>query len=301
MQEIVMIDLLKAGAHFGHRTKFWNPKMAPYIFGARNKIHIINLEHTLPAVRQAQDFIRNLAKNRNKLLFVGTKRSAKGHIAAAAIRTGQPYVNQRWLGGMLTNYKTIRASIKRYQDIEHWFEDGRVEKLTKKERLNLDNEKAKLEKSIGGIKEMGGLPDALFIVDIDHEHIAVKEARNLGIPIVAIVDTNSDPDGIDYVIPGNDDAGRSIELFVSAIADAYATGHAESNEMHPVAKKHEPQISSARQKTIDTARTKEVERAVKQPVVAPAATADVVIAAAAPVAVVESAVDATPPPTEGKA
>jgi len=214
-----MRDLLKAGAHFGHQTRYWNPKMAPFIFGARNKIHIINLEHTVPALNDALAVVRKLASSKNKILFVGTKRAASKIIKEQAVRANMPYVNHRWLGGMLTNYKTIRQSIKRLRDLEAQQADGTFDQITKKEALMRTREMEKLERSIGGIKEMGGLPDALFVVDVDHERIAVNEANKLGIPVIGVVDTNSNPDGIDFVIPGNDDAIRSIQIYVQAVAD----------------------------------------------------------------------------------
>ncbi len=228
MSNITMRDMLAAGVHFGHQTRFWNPKMAPYVFGARNKIHIINLEHTVPAFNEALAYLRSVSARRNKVLFVGTKRAAAKVIAEQAARVGMPYVDQRWLGGMLTNYKTIRQSIRRLQELETQSQDGTFEKLTKKEALTKTRLMEKLEKSLGGIKHMGGLPDALFVVDVMHEHIAVSEANKLGIPVVGIVDTNSDPQGVDFVIPGNDDAIRAIRLYVTAAADAIAEGQARA-------------------------------------------------------------------------
>ncbi len=227
MTSVSMRDLLEAGAHFGHQTRYWNPKMNQYIFGARNNIHIINLEKTVPALEAALDYVRSVAARRNKILFVGTKRSAGKLVKEHASRAGMPYVDKRWLGGMLTNYKTIRQSIRRLRELEQQHSDGTFEKLTKKEALSRQRDMEKLERSLGGIKEMGGLPDVLFVVDVDHERIAITEARKLGIPVVGIVDTNSDPDGVDYVIPGNDDAIRSIRLFVSAVADAVLEGKKE--------------------------------------------------------------------------
>lgn len=221
---ISMRDMLAAGVHFGHQTRFWNPKMAPYIFGARNKIHIINLEQTVPAFDLALNEMRKLSSKGNKILFVGTKRAASKVIKEQAQRVGMPFVDQRWLGGMLTNYKTIRQSIKRLQELEVQSEDGTFEKLTKREALQRTRMQTKLESSLGGIKDMGGLPDALFVVDVQHEHIAISEANKLGIPVFGVVDSNSDPDGVDYVIPGNDDAIRAIRLYVSAVADAIASG-----------------------------------------------------------------------------
>ena len=228
--EVSMRDLLQAGAHFGHQTRYWNPKMDQYIFGARNKIHIINLEHTVPAFNEALSLIERLAGNKNKILFVGTKRAAGKIMKEQADRAGMPYVSHRWLGGMLTNYKTIRASIKRLRELEAQQGDGTFEKLTKKEALMRSRHMEKLERSIGGIKEMGGLPDALFVVDVDHERIAITEANKLGIPVIGIVDTNSNPDGVDYIIPGNDDAIRAIKLYVSAVADACIAGKVEAGE-----------------------------------------------------------------------
>jgi len=226
-----MRDLLQAGAHFGHQTRYWNPKMDQYIFGARNKIHIINLEHTVPAFNEALALVQTLASNKNKVLFVGTKRAAGKVVKEQAERCGMPFVSHRWLGGMLTNYKTIRASIKRYRDLEAQMTDGTFAKLTKKEGLMRTRELEKLERSIGGIKDMGGLPDALFVVDVDHERIAVTEANKLGIPVIGIVDTNSNPDGVDYVIPGNDDAIRAVKLYVSSVADACIAGKEAAGDM----------------------------------------------------------------------
>jgi small subunit ribosomal protein S2 len=219
-----MREMLQAGVHFGHQTRFWNPKMAPFIFGARNKIHIINLEHTVPAFNDALGFIQKLAANKNKILLVGTKRSASKIIKEEAARCGMPYVSSRWLGGMLTNYKTIRQSIKRLRDLEAQAQDGTFAKLTKKEALMRARDMEKLERSIGGIKDMAGLPDAIFIIDVDHERIAIQEANKLGIPVIGVVDTNSNPDGVDYVIPGNDDAIRAVKLYATAVADAVLAG-----------------------------------------------------------------------------
>ncbi|NCF77093.1 MAG: 30S ribosomal protein S2 [Proteobacteria bacterium] len=223
---VSMRDMLAAGVHFGHQTRFWNPKMAPFIFGARNKIHIINLEKTLPAFNEALIEVRNMASKGKKVMFVGTKRAAAKVIAEQASRVGMPYVDQRWLGGMLTNYKTIRQSIKRLIDLETESQDGTFDLLSKKEALLRTRMMNKLESSLGGIKEMGGLPDAIFVVDVQHEHIAITEANKLGIPVFGVVDTNSDPAGVDHVIPGNDDAIRAIRLYVSAVADAIAEGKA---------------------------------------------------------------------------
>lgn len=221
---VSMRDLLQAGAHFGHQTRFWNPKMREYIFGARNKIHIINLEHTVPALNDALNFVNNLASKKNKVLFVGTKRAASNIIREQAQRAGQPYVDHRWLGGMLTNWKTLRQSINRLKDLQTQSTDGTFAKLTKREALERTREMEKLERALGGVKNMGGLPDALFVIDVDHESIAIKEAKNLGIPVIGIVDTNSNPDNVDYVIPGNDDAIRAVTLYASAMADAILAG-----------------------------------------------------------------------------
>ncbi len=224
MSSVSMRDLLEAGAHFGHQTRYWNPKMNEFIFGARNNIHIINLEQTVPALNEALEYIRDVAAKRNKILFVGTKRNASKVIKEQAERCGMPYVDKRWLGGMLTNYKTIRQSIRRLRDLEQQMADGTLGKLTKKEALSRQRTLEKLEKSLGGIKDMGGLPDVIFVVDVDHERIAITEANKLGVPVVGIVDTNSNPEGVDYVIPGNDDAIRSVRLFVTSVADAVIEG-----------------------------------------------------------------------------
>ena len=224
MAKVTMRDMIQAGVHFGHRSRFWNPKMKQYIFGTRNKIHIINLEHTMPMFQDALNLLGGIASRRGKVLFVGTKRAAAEVIAKEANRCGQYYVNSRWLGGTLTNYKTVRQSIKRLKDLETMSQDGTFTKVTKKEALLLQRDLEKLEISLGGIKNMGGLPDALFVIDVEHEKIAITEARKLGIPVIAVVDTNSNPDGVDYVIPGNDDAIRAIELFLGAAADAILEG-----------------------------------------------------------------------------
>ena len=224
MSQVNMRDMLKAGVHFGHQTRYWNPKMGKYIFGARNKIHIVNLEKTLPMFNEALTFVERLAQVKNMILFVGTKRSAGKIVAEQAARCGSPYVDHRWLGGMLTNYKTIRASIKRLRDLETQAEDGTFAKLTKKEALMRSRDLEKLDRSLGGIKDMGGLPDALFVIDVDHERIAITEANKLGIPVIGVVDTNSSPEGVDYIIPGNDDAIRAIELYMTSMADAVIRG-----------------------------------------------------------------------------
>ena len=226
MPNITMRQMLEAGVHFGHQTKYWDPKMAPYIFGSRGKIHIINLEKSLPMLVDSMNFIGKIASKRGSVIFVGTKRAASKSIAEEAQRCGMPYVSHRWLGGMLTNFRTIRQSIKRLRQIEKMEEDGSFGRLVKKEILQLTRERDKLEKSLGGIKDMKGLPDAMFVIDVGHEDIAVKEARKLGIPVIAIVDTNCSPNGIDYVIPGNDDAIRSIRLYTQLAADAILEGRA---------------------------------------------------------------------------
>jgi small subunit ribosomal protein S2 len=212
--------MLEAGVHFGHQTRFWNPKMAPYIFGDRNKIHIINLEKTLPLFQEAMNFIGGVAAKNGKILFVGTKRAAQKTVREEAERAGMPYVNHRWLGGMMTNFKTVKQSIRRLKEIQAMKEDGRIERLTKKEGLMVSREFEKLERTLGGIQDMGGIPSAMVVIDTGHEGIAINEARKLGIPVVGVVDTNNNPEEIDYVIPGNDDAIRSIQLYVRAAADA---------------------------------------------------------------------------------
>ena len=224
MADITLEQLLQAGVHFGHQTKYWNPKMDQYIFGTRDKIHIINLEHTVDMIKPALKFIEGVAAKNNKILFVGTKRTATDIIKNEAERCSMPYVNERWLGGMLTNYKTIRSSITRLENLLRQKEDGTFSKITKKEGLKIQRDIDRLQKSIGGVTEMGGLPDALFIIDVNRESIAVSEASKMGIPIVGVVDTNSNPEGIDYVIPGNDDSIRSIALFTEAVADACIVG-----------------------------------------------------------------------------
>src|SRR5580658_1600300 len=224
MPSVSMRQMLEAGVHFGHQTRFWNPKMEPFIFGERNKIHIINLEKTQPLFAEASSFIKHVVADGGTVLFVGTKRSARDAIAAEATRCEMPYVNQRWLGGMLTNFKTVRQSIKRLLELQELTASGQIEKRGKKEGTQLRREMIKLEKSLGGIKQMESLPDVLFVIDVGHEHIAIHEAKKLGIPVVAVVDTNCSPDGIDHVIPGNDDAMRAIVLYAAAIADAVLEG-----------------------------------------------------------------------------
>ncbi len=226
MTDISMRQMLEAGVHFGHQTRYWNPKMAPFIFGHRNNIHIINLEQTLPLYEKALDFIKNIAADSGTVLFVGTKRSARAAIRTSAEGCGMPFVSHRWLGGMLTNFKTIKQSIKRLEELELKSEDGSFDQLSKKEVLGLKREQEKLERSLGGIKNMRSLPDALFIIDVGHEKIALHEARKLGIPVVAIVDTNCSPNDVDYVVPGNDDAMRAAQLYTAGVAVAVTEGKA---------------------------------------------------------------------------
>ncbi|CBW75022.1 SSU ribosomal protein S2P [Mycetohabitans rhizoxinica HKI 454] len=225
---VTMRQMLEAGVHFGHQTRFWNPKMAPFIFGHRNKIHIINLEKTLPMYNDALKYVRQLAANRGTILFVGTKRQSRDTIAEEAARAGMPYVNNRWLGGMLTNFKTLKTSIKKLKDMEAAIESGEVEKMSKKEALMFEREMAKLQKSIGGVKDMGGIPDAIFVIDVGYHKIAVTEAKKLGVPVIAVVDTNHSPDGVDYVIPGNDDASKAVVLYAQGVADAILEGRANA-------------------------------------------------------------------------
>src|SRR6478672_2903378 len=221
---VTMREMLEAGVHFGHQTRFWNPKMAPFIFGHRNKIHIINLEKTMGMYQEAMKTIKQIAANRGTILMVGTKRQARDIIAAEAQRAGVPYVDQRWLGGMLTNFKTIKTSIKRLKEMEAQIEDGSVEKLSKKEGLMFAREMEKLQKSIGGIKDMGGVPDAIFVIDVGYHKGAITEAAKLGIPVIGVVDTNHSPDGVAYVIPGNDDSSKAIALYARGVADAILEG-----------------------------------------------------------------------------
>jgi small subunit ribosomal protein S2 len=225
---VTMRQMLEAGVHFGHQTRFWNPKMAPYIFGHRNRIHIINLERTLENFLDGAKFARQLASNRGTVLFVGTKRQARDIIVEEATRAGQPFVEQRWLGGMLTNFKTIKTSIRRLKEMEQTIEGGGLERMSKKEALTFQREVDKLNKAIGGIKEMNALPDALFVIDVGYHKIAVAEAQKLGIPVIGVVDTNHSPEGIAYVIPGNDDSSRAVRLYARGIADAVLEGKAQS-------------------------------------------------------------------------
>ena len=224
---VTMREMLEAGVHFGHQTRFWNPKMAPFIYGHRNKIHIINLEKTLPKFEEAMKFVRQLSAKRGTILMVGTKRQAREVIALEAQRAGQPYVDQRWLGGMMTNFKTVKGSLKKLKDMQATKEAG-MDSLSKKEALMFDRELAKLEKDIGGIQDMNALPDAIFVIDVGYHKIAIQEAKKLGIPVVGVVDTNHNPDGIDYVIPGNDDSAKAVALYARAVADAVVEGKANA-------------------------------------------------------------------------
>jgi len=244
MTDVSMRDMLEAGVHFGHQTRYWSPKMLPYIFGERNKIHIVNLEKTLPLYNEAIGFVQRMAANRGTILFVGTKRAAEEAIRGEATRCGMPYVDRRWLGGMLTNFRTVKQSIKRLKDLEEMSQDGSLERVSKKEGLSRTRELDKLERSLGGIKDMDGLPDVLFVVDVGHEKIAVAEAVKLGIPVVGVVDTNHPPDGVDYVIPGNDDAIRAIQLYVGGAADAVLDGRISAQLSVPGAEP-EPQEQPA--------------------------------------------------------
>ena len=225
---VTMRQMLEAGCHFGHQTRFWSPKMAPYIYGHRNKIHIINLEKTLPMFLEAQKFVRQVASNRGTILFVGTKRQSKEIIAEEATRAGMPYVDARWLGGTLTNFKTVKGSIKRLKDMTAARENGDWERLSKKEALTTSRDIEKLEKSLGGIQDMAGTPDAIFVVDVGYHKIALTEAKKLGIPVIAVVDTNHSPEGVDYIIPGNDDSSKAVALYVRAMADAILEGKANA-------------------------------------------------------------------------
>jgi small subunit ribosomal protein S2 len=224
---VTMRQMLEAGVHFGHQTRYWNPRMAPFIFGHRNKIHIINLEKTMVMYQDALKFVRQLASNKGTILFVGTKRSAKEIIREEAERCGSPFVDHRWLGGMLTNFKTVKQSIKRLKDMEQMVEDGSLEKISKKEALGYQRELEKLQRSLGGIKGLDGLPDAIFVVDVGYQKGAIAEARKLGVPVIGIVDTNHSPDGISYVIPGNDDSSRAIRLYARGVADAILEGRSQ--------------------------------------------------------------------------
>ena len=264
MSIVSMRDMLQAGVHFGHQTRFWNPKMSQFIFGSRNKVHVINLEHTVPAFNEALEILRIEAAKGNQILFVGTKRAAQKIIKEQAERSGMPYVSHRWLGGMLTNYKTIRASIRRFRELETQESDGTFDKLNKKEVLMRTRMKDKLENSIGGIKDMNGLPDILFVVDVDHERIAINEANKLGIPVVGIVDTNSNPDGVDYIIPGNDDSIRAIKLYAASIADSILEGKDQASAI--TSKDEFVEVAEAEAPAVETPAAEEVVAAEAAPV-----------------------------------
>jgi len=270
MSNVSMRLMLEAGVHFGHQTRFWNPQMSEYIFGSRNKIHIINLEKTLPMYIDASNAIGKIAANRGTILFVGTKRAARKIMSEEAVRCGMPHVSHRWLGGMLTNYKTIRQSISRLKELEEMSEDGSFDRLNKKEQLMLSREKVKKEKVLGGIKDMKGLPSAVFVIDVGHEDIAIKEANTLGIPVFGVVDSNNSPDGVDYVIPGNDDAIKAIHLYAQGIADAVIEGRASAviQREEPVAKKAAPKKAAPKRKVEAAEETKEVEAVAEETVAA---------------------------------
>ena len=262
MADVSMRQMLQAGVHFGHQTRYWNPKMGAYIFGQRNKIHIINLERSLPLYQEAMNYLGSLAANGGRILFVGTKRAARESIAEQARRCGMPFVNHRWLGGMLTNFKTVKQSIARLKELEAMFEDGSIERFGKKEQLTLSRERDKLERSLGGIKDMGGVPDALFVIDVGHEKIAVTEANKLGVPVVGVVDTNNDPSRIDYVIPGNDDAIRAVRLYIEGAADAVLDGRQTAAAMGKGGDISEVEEAELAPEQVDEALAAAVERQV---------------------------------------
>jgi small subunit ribosomal protein S2 len=258
MSKVTMRDMLAAGVHFGHRTCYWNPKMGSYIFGSREKIHIMNLEKTLPLFHDALNFVSSVAANHGKVLFVGTKSAACEIIREQARRCNMPYVDHRWLGGMLTNYKTVRQSINRLRDLEAMRDNGTFERMIKKEALQLSRELTKLERGLGGIKDMGGIPDALFVIDVGHEKISIQEAKRLSIPVIGIVDSNNSPDDVDYVIPGNDDSRRAIELYVKAAADVILAAKAEA-EIEAAAKREAKAKAEAEAKKKKAAKAKEAK------------------------------------------
>ena len=264
MANVTMRQMLEAGVHFGHQTRYWNPKMKAYIFGERNKIHIINLEKTVPLLNDAMNFLSRMASRNGKILFVGTKRAARDLVKSEAERSVMPYVNHRWLGGMLTNFNTVRQSIKRLKDLETMVADGSMERLNKKEALGLSREAEKLERSLGGIKNMERLPDVLFIIDVGYEKIAVKEAAKLGIPIVAIVDTNNSVENVDYVIPGNDDAIKAIELYAAAAADAVLDGK-QSAQITRAADSDDTESKASKPKKAVAKKTKEATKVADEP------------------------------------
>jgi len=266
MSKVTMREMLEAGVHFGHQTRFWNPKMAHYIFGERNKIHIINLEKTLPMCNEANSFLGKIAAQKGKILFVGTKRSASKAVKEEAIRCGMPYVNHRWLGGMLTNFRTVKASIRRLKDLEAMAESGNYEKISKKEILNLSREQEKLDKTLGGIKDMAGLPDVIFVIDVGFENIAIKEAVKLGIPVVGIVDTNNTTDGVDYIVPANDDSMRAVKLYTRLAADAILDGKATivTPVKEEAPKKAAPKKAAAKKAPAEDAKVEEKEAPAKK-------------------------------------
>jgi small subunit ribosomal protein S2 len=283
MSKVTMREMLEAGVHFGHQTRFWNPKMAPYIFGERNKIHIINLEKSLPLYGDASNFLGRMAANRGTVLFVGTKRAAEEVVSREAQRCGMPFVDRRWLGGMLTNFGTVKESIKRLKELEGLIDGGGLDRVSKKEGLSLQRELAKLERSLGGIKNMAGLPDVMFIIDVGHEKIAVREAVKLGIPVVGVVDTNNNPDGVDYVIPGNDDSIRAIELYVRGAADAILEGRQAAQLQMEGADEEQETPVRARSAGKERAPLAKAPTKADRPAsdASPAATADEPVAAAA--------------------
>lgn len=270
MADVSMRQMLEAGVHFGHQTRYWHPKMAPYIFGARNKIHIINLEETLPRFNDALNFIGKTASKKGSILFVGTKRSAQDAVKEEAIRCGMPYVNRRWLGGMLTNYKTVKQSINRLKALEEMQENGTLDRRTKKEALMLTREMTKLENNIGGIKDMKGIPDVMFVIDVGHEKIAIAEANKLGIPVVAIVDTNCEPKGVDYVIPGNDDAISAIKLYMQAAADSVLDGRQVIPGVSTEGTGEYVEVAESAPVVEEVAETSEPEIVAEEPVAEPA-------------------------------
>ena len=249
MSDVSMRQMLEAGVHFGHQTRFWNPKMAPFIFGDRNKIHILNLEKTLPMYDDAMNFISKLVSNRGRIMFVGTKRAAQKVVSEEAGRCGMPYVDHRWLGGMLTNFKTVKNSIKRLKELEAMESEGRFAQFSKKETLTMTREMIKLDRSLGGIKNMNGLPDALFVIDVGHEKIAIAEANKLGIPVIGVVDSNNSPDNVDYIIPGNDDAIRAITLYAQGVSRAILLGQESLAKNPGVAAEDKPAAKAAKKKT----------------------------------------------------
>ena len=294
MSQVTMRQMLEAGVHFGHQTRYWNPKMSPYIFGARGKIHIINLEKTVPLFSDAMNFISGIAQKRGMILFVGTKRSAREAIKEEAERCGMPYMTQRWLGGTLTNFRTVKGSVSRLKTLEAGETDGSFDKLVKHEVLGLRRERDKLLASLGGIKEMNRLPDALFVIDIGHEDIAIKEAKKLGIPVIAVVDTNYDPNLVDYAIPGNDDAIRAVQLYARAAADAVLEGKAAAPSAATV-REEEFSDSAEGEKPRRAPARKKAEVADAKPETTEAKAADAKPEAA------EAATEAKPEATEGKA